>query len=225
MVSGVGFDGGGVSGAVEREPEAAALLFGGGITKARAYAAALAREAEPLGLLGPLELARLWSRHVVNSALVGPMLRAGRVLDVGSGAGLPGIPLAIARPDAHLVLIEPMERRAQWLRQTVADLGLENVTVIRARAEEILPEAKEAQVTARAVSALRRLVPLAARLVPGGGQLLLLKGASVDREIAAAQPVFARWGIEDATVRVLGEDFGVEPTRVFCATVLGRRLR
>ena len=121
---------------LEAEPEAAATLFGDRLELARAYTHDLARRGEELGLIGPLELPRLWTRHVINCALVAPLLRPGITGDVGSGAGLPGLVLAIARPDVHLVLIEPMERRVDWLRSESTDLGLDNVTVLRARAEE-----------------------------------------------------------------------------------------
>ena len=103
----------------EREPEPAiaAELFGDRIELARAFTDDLARRGEELGLIGPLELPRLWTRHVVNSGLVAPLIRPGALVgDIGSGAGLPGLPLAIARPDARFVLIEPMERRTDWLR-------------------------------------------------------------------------------------------------------------
>src|SRR5690606_40203064 len=123
------------------EPAVVGALVGDHADLARPVTAELARAGRTGGLIGPLELPRLWSRHVVNSVLVAPLLRSGRVGDVGSGAGLPGLVLAIARPDAHLVLIEPMERRVDWLTEEAAALGLDNVEVVRARAEEAeLPE-------------------------------------------------------------------------------------
>src|SRR5699024_5518256 len=114
---------------------------------------------ELLGLIGPLELPRIWTRHVLNSTLVAELVRPGVVGDVGSGGGLPGLVLAIARPDAQFVLIEPMERRTDWLSAQVDALGLTNVTVERARAEESAYRGRLDQVTARAVSALRKLIP------------------------------------------------------------------
>jgi 16S rRNA (guanine527-N7)-methyltransferase len=113
--------------APEVEPAAAAALFGDRIELARSYTAQLASRGEELGLIGPRELPQLWTRHVLNCALLAPLLRPGRVGDVGSGAGLPGLVLAIARPDARLVLIEPMERRVDWLRSEVERLELDNV--------------------------------------------------------------------------------------------------
>jgi 16S rRNA (guanine527-N7)-methyltransferase len=136
----------------ELEPQVASDIFGDRLPLARAYAAALVRDSDLLGLLGPREMPKLWTRHVLNSAVVAELVPPGKtVADVGSGAGLPGIPMAIAQPDAHFTLIEPMERRSDWLRQITAEIGLTNVTVLRARAEEV-GEAFDL-VTARAVSA------------------------------------------------------------------------
>ena len=119
---------------------------------------ALAEQGETRGLIGPLELPRLWTRHILNSAIAAPLFD-GRAADIGSGAGLPGIVLAIARPDVTWTLVEPMERRVAWLTEQADALDLGNVTVVRARAEEWVPEASVDVVTARAVSALRTLIP------------------------------------------------------------------
>ena len=203
---------------LEAEPEVATTLFGDRIDLARHYTADLARRGEELGLIGPLELPRLWSRHIINSALVAPLLRPGRVGDVGSGAGLPGLVLAIARPDVQLVLIEPMERRVDWLRSESTELGLDNVTVIRARAEEAPQESLD-QVTARAVTALSKLIPLTAPLLRRGGEMVFMKGSRVDEEITAAQKVIRKFHLSDVEVLVLGEGIAPESTRVFRATV------
>lgn len=203
----------------EEEPPYAAELFGDRVDVARAFTADLARYGEELGLIGPLEVERLWSRHIVNSALVAPLLQPGRVGDVGSGAGLPGLVLAIARPDAHLVLIEPMERRTEWLSAESERLGLTNVTVLRGRAEEVSPTPLLDQATARAVAALSKLAPLCAPLVKPGGELLLMKGARVQDEIDAAQKAFRKAGVRDVEVLVLGEGIVPEVTRVFRAKV------
>ncbi|MDQ4137516.1 MAG: 16S rRNA (guanine(527)-N(7))-methyltransferase RsmG, partial [Actinomycetota bacterium] len=183
-----------------------------------AYAADLAARGEELGLIGPLELPRLWTRHVVNSALLAPLL-TGSVGDVGSGAGLPGIPLAIARPDVRIVLIEPMERRVAWLDEQRDRLGLTNVEVVRARAEEAPYERAFDQVTARAVGALSKLIPLTAPLVRPAGELLLLKGAAVEDEARKAAKVIAKWRLTDVRVDQLGTGMATEGTRVFRATV------
>ena len=113
---------------IEAEPAAAAQIFGDRIELARRFAAALGEFGEERGLIGPLEPPRLWSRHVLNSAVIAPLF-SGRVGDIGSGAGLPGLVLAIARPDVEWILIEPMERRCAWLTEQRTDLGLDNVTV------------------------------------------------------------------------------------------------
>ena len=204
--------------ALEEEPAVAAKLFGERVELARRFTADLAREGETRGLIGPLEPPRLWSRHVLNSALVASLLRAGRVGDVGSGAGLPGLVLAIARPDVQLVLIEPMERRVDWLREEADALGLANVEVVRARSEEARLDAPLDQVTARAVSALAKLLPSTATLLRSGGEFLFMKGARVEEEIAAAQKVIRKLSLRDVRVEVLGEGIVPEPTRVFRAT-------
>jgi len=166
-----------------------------------------------------LELPRLWTRHVLNSALLAPLIKPGRVGDVGSGAGLPGLVLAIARPDAQFVLIEPMERRVDWLLSETSRLGLDNVEVVRARAEDVELSPWLDQVTARAVSALSKLIPLTARLVRSEGELLLLKGASVDAEISAAAKAIRKARLSSVEVLTLGEGLLPEVTRVFRATV------
>ena len=204
---------------LEVEPAVAASLFGDRAELARQFTADLAREGETRGLIGPLELPRLWSRHVLNSALVAPLLQPGRVGDIGSGAGLPGLVLAIARPDVDLVLIEPMERRVDWLTEEAAALGLENVEVVRARAEDVRLDAPLDQVTARAVSALSKLLPLSAPLLRSGGEFIFMKGARVDEEIAGAQKVIRKLGLQNVSVEVLGEGVVPETTRVFRATL------
>jgi 16S rRNA (guanine527-N7)-methyltransferase len=204
---------------VEEEPPYAAALFGDRIDVARAFTADLARFGEELGLIGPLEAERLWSRHVVNCVLLAPLLRPGRVGDVGSGAGLPGLVLAIARPDVRFVLIEPMERRTDWLTAESDRLGLTNVEVLRGRAEDVRPEPLLDQVTARAVSALGKLVPLCAPLLRPGGEMVFLKGARVEDEVVAAEKVLRKAGLRDPEVLVLGEGIVPEATRVFRASL------
>ena len=151
--------------------------------------------------------------------MVAAPLFSGRVGDVGSGAGLPGVVLAIARPDVEWVLIEPMERRVAWLNEQVAALGLDNVEVVRARAEEWTEGPVLDQVTARAVSAFRTLIPLTAPLVRDGGELILLKGANASNEIAAAEKQIRRFKLRDVRVETVGEGVISEPTRVLRATV------
>jgi 16S rRNA (guanine527-N7)-methyltransferase len=141
------------------------------------------------------------------------------VADIGSGAGLPGLVLAIARPDVQWTLVEPMERRVTWLNEQVTALALENVEVHRARAEDVRrPEGFDV-VTARAVSALRTLIPLTAPLVKDGGELALLKGMNVENEIEAAQKPIKKFRLSNVRVEVLGEGVLAETTRVLRAVV------
>lgn len=186
---------------------------------ARRYTADLAERGEELGLIGPLELPRLWSRHILNCVLVAPLLRPGVVGDIGSGAGLPGLVLAIARPDVEFVLVEPMERRVDWLLAEARSLGLDNVSVLRARAEEAKLIGALSQVTARAVTALTKLIPATAELVQPGGEMLFFKGARVADEVAAAAKQIRKARLSNVEVLVLGEGIVPEATRVFRATV------
>lgn len=204
--------------AVEVEPDIAVTLFGDRIDVARRFTAALVAQGEERGLIGPLELPRLWTRHILNSVIAAPLFH-GRVADIGSGAGLPGIVLAIARPDVQWTLIEPMERRTIWLNEQVRELGLDNVEVLRARAEDVHPSEGFDVVTARAVSALRTLVPLTAPLVRDGGELVLLKGVNAENEIGAAQKQIKKFRLSDVRVEVLGEGVLTETTRAVRATV------
>ena len=203
---------------LESEPAAAAQIFGDRIDIARRFATALARHGEQRGLIGPLELPRLWSRHILNSAVIAPLF-SGRVGDVGSGAGLPGLVLAIARPDVEWVLIEPMERRVSWLTEQVAELELDNVEVVRSRAEDWKRGPVLDAVTARAVSALRTLIPLTAPLVRDGGEVIFLKGASAHAEIEAAQRQVRKFRLSDVRVEIVGEGVLAEPSRVVRAVV------
>ncbi|MFB2584982.1 16S rRNA (guanine(527)-N(7))-methyltransferase RsmG [Herbiconiux liukaitaii] len=186
---------------------------------ARAFTDDLIRRGEELGLIGPLELPRIWSRHIVNCAVVAPLLRPGLVGDIGSGAGLPGIVLGIARPDVTFVLVEPMERRVAWLDEQVDLLGLTNVSVVRARAEEFSPEPKLDQVTARAVSAFGKLIPMCAPLLRPGGEMVLMKGAGAAKEIGAAEKAIRKYKLQNVSVIELGADLGVDVTRVITARV------
>lgn len=204
---------------VEVEPDVAASLFGDRIEVARAFAMNLAAQGEERGLIGPLELPRLWTRHVLNSAIAAPLFH-GSAADVGSGAGLPGLVLAIARPDVSWTLIEPMERRVAWLSEQVSELGLSNATVLRARAEDV-PAGQFDVVTARAVSALRTLLPWTAPLVRDGGELVLLKGQNAAAEIDAAAKPLKKFKVSDVRVEVLGEGVLAETTRVVRGTVRG----
>jgi len=199
----------------EGERHAAETFFGDRLPLAEAYVGHLCSTGIEHGLLGPREVPRMWSRHVLNCAVLAPELVAGTtVADVGSGAGLPGLALAIARPDVEFILIEPMERRVEWLSSVVQDLELDNVQLIRARAEEVTDEVMADVVTSRAVSALKKLLPLTAPLLDDDGELMLIKGRSVQTEIDAASKSFSKHKLRKPSVTLLGESLLEEPTTV-----------
>ena len=211
--------------AIEQEPAEAEELCGGGIVSVRKFAENLGTHGEEWGLIGPDEAGRLWSRHLLNCALLAPELSGSltgerlRVADVGSGAGLPGLVLAMIRPDVDFVLIEPLERRTRWLREQVEALGLTNVEVFTGRAEEYPAKRSFDIVTARAVKALKGLVPWLEPLLVDHGRMMLLKGQRIDEEIAEAQKVLSKHKLRDVRVEVLGLGKVAEPTRLFAATV------
>lgn len=204
---------------LESEPEIASELFGARIELARAYTESLALRGEELGLIGPLEVPRLWSRHIINCVLVAPLLRPGLVGDIGSGAGLPGLVLAIARPDVEFVLIEPMERRVDWLNAEASRLGLTNVVVDRSRSQDAPFAETLSQITARAVTALSKLIPSTEHLLAPGGEMVFMKGERIDSEIEAAAKAIRKARLKDVESLVLGEGITPEITRVFRARV------
>ncbi len=167
-------------------------VFGDRTPLARRYVEHLAASGTERGLVGPREVPRLWERHVLNCAALAPLCpQDTAVIDVGTGAGLPGLVLALARPDLEVVLVEPLARRVAWLGEVVDDLGLA-VRVVRARAQEC--GVRAGTVTARAVAPLDRLAGWCLPLVEPGGQLLALKGRSAAEELAAAEPALRRAG-------------------------------
>ena len=190
----------------EQEPAFAAELFGQNIDKARLFTARLANDSETYGLLGPRELPRIWSRHVINSGLLAELVPDGtKVVDVGSGAGLPGIPMAIAQPNAHFTLVEPMERRSSWLEEVIKDLGLGNVAVVRARAEEVTDSDFDFA-TARAVAALDKLLRLLTPLIRFSEHrtIIAMKGSKAPEEIAAAAKKLELLGFNSPEILTLG---------------------
>jgi 16S rRNA (guanine527-N7)-methyltransferase len=181
------------------------------------FHALLVREGVLRGLVGPREVSRLWERHLVNSAAVVPFLpESGTIVDVGSGAGLPGIVIAAMRPQAHVVLLEPMERRTDWLIEVAERLGLDNVQVLRGRAED--QDLAADAVTARAVAALDKLYGWTLPLLRVGGTLVALKGGRAADEIVDAAEVGARLGGGAAELRTAPTLPGLDPTSVVLVT-------
>lgn len=173
--------------------EALTEYFGASFPTVERFADRLREEGELRGLIGPREVPRIWDRHILNSAAVVPFLpKTGLIADIGSGAGLPGIVIAAMRPQASVYLVEPMERRCAWLSEIAADLGLANVEVKRGRAEEYHGAFECDAVTSRAVAALDKLARLSLPLVRPGGEMIVLKGRNVAREIEPARKVLRR---------------------------------
>ncbi|HEU4348106.1 MAG TPA: 16S rRNA (guanine(527)-N(7))-methyltransferase RsmG [Actinoplanes sp.] len=203
-------------------PGAAASVFGAELDRAVAYAEILATEGTVRGLIGPREVPRLWDRHLLNSAVVAELVPPGaRVVDAGSGAGLPGIPLALARPDLAVTLLEPLARRHDFLVECLTRLGLDSVRVVRGRAEEGPVRRSLAGadvVTARAVAPLDRLAGWCLPLLRPGGRLLAVKGDTADAELTAARPALSRAGAADAEVVRCGAGIVDPPTTVVVVT-------
>lgn len=199
----------------ENERAAAEAVFGERLPLAERYVQHLATTGIERGLIGPREVPRLWVRHVLNCAVVQEYIAPNAsVADVGSGAGLPGLCLAIARPDLKLTLIEPLERRVIWLNEVVDNLGLENVTVMRSRAEQAVGAVDADVVTARAVSALVGLLDITLPILRGTGELLALKGRSAAEEITKAKKKLNRYGARETEILTAGADLLEEPTTV-----------
>ncbi len=197
--------------------EAAQRAFGAHLDRATQYAELLSTAGVERGLIGPREVSRLWDRHLLNCVVVQELIADGvRVIDVGSGAGLPGIPLAIARPDLQVTLVEPLLRRATFLTEVVSALELD-VVVHRGRAEEAatLSAAADADVVvSRAVAPLGKLMGWCLPLARVGGQVLAMKGESVAEEIARDRSGILRAGGSDPVVRECGAELLSQPTRV-----------
>jgi 16S rRNA (guanine527-N7)-methyltransferase len=187
-------------------PHEAVTVFGARLPAAERYARLLAGPGVTRGLLGPREVPRLWTRHLLNSAAIADLVpRPSTLIDLGSGAGLPGIVLALLLPDVTVTLVERMQRRSIFLTECVEALGLSNARVCQATAEELAGKITADVVTARAVAPLDRLAGLAAGLVRPGGLILAIKGATADEEVARARPVLRRLGIRDVAVVSAGE--------------------
>lgn len=205
-------------------PQGAYRLFGGRLAHAEAFTAILADTGVTHGLIGPREVPILWERHVLNCAVIeDSFTRDARIIDVGSGAGLPGVAVAIARPDLDVHLVEPMLRRTDWLTSTVNDLGLDNVTVHRGRAEEFHGKLAAPFVTARAVARLDKLARWCLPLTEAGGSMIAMKGRSAQDELDAATKVLRRLGVAHSRVSAHGDGLVEDVTlTVDCTKGAGR---
>jgi 16S rRNA (guanine527-N7)-methyltransferase len=205
---------------VAAPPPTAAPLFGTGLDAAVRYAQILAGAGVERGLLGPREADRLWDRHLLNSVALAELLSPGeQIADIGSGAGLPGIPLALARPDLRVTLIEPLLRRSDFLREVIEDLHLD-VTVVRGRAEEqtvrqVVGEADA--VVSRAVASLDKLTKWSMPLLRPGGRMLAIKGERAEQEIDEHRRAMQSFGAVDARVVTCGGDYLNPPATVVVA--------
>jgi 16S rRNA (guanine527-N7)-methyltransferase len=213
-------------GNVPAPPPAAAEVFGDQLGSAQRYAQILAGAGVERGLLGPRETDRLWDRHLLNSVAVNELLdTSDQIADIGSGAGLPGIPLALARPDLRVTLIEPLLRRSDFLREVVDDLGMD-VTVVRGRAEELAVRQRVGEmdaVVSRAVASLDKLTKWSMPLLRPGGRMLALKGARADDELAEHRRGMRQLGAVDARVVTCGEAYLNPPATVVTARREGSR--
>lgn len=191
-------------------------MFGPALPGAVAYARLLAGPGVTRGLIGPAEAPRIWERHLLNCAAVAELVPDDDCVlaDLGSGAGLPGLVLALMRPNARVVLIEPMARRTEFLRECVEQLGLANVQLVRGRAEDLAGQVEADVVTARAVARLDRLAELAAGIARPGGVVLAIKGATAAQELARAAQALRRLGAGEAEVVRVGTTVLAEPTTV-----------
>ncbi|MEV1020054.1 16S rRNA (guanine(527)-N(7))-methyltransferase RsmG [Streptomyces sp. NPDC050264] len=188
-------------------PEQARAVFGERYADAVRYAELLADAGVQRGLIGPREVPRLWERHILNCAVLSEVVPEGvTVCDVGSGAGLPGIPLALVRPDLKITLLEPLLRRTTFLTEVVELLGLDHVTVVRGRAEEVLGKLTPVHVvTARAVAPLDRLAAWGVPLLRPYGEMLALKGDTAEEELKGAGAALSKLGAVQTSVLHVGE--------------------
>lgn len=200
---------------VEQAPEGGAEHFGDSWPLLTQFADMIVREGEKRGLVGPRELDRLWTRHILNSTAVLDLIPQGaKVIDVGSGAGFPGLVIAMCRPDCRVTLVDSMERRCTWLQDAIDELGLTQTHVKHARAEDLIGSLSAEIVTARAVARLKKLLPWTLPLVSHQGAVLALKGRSVEEEIDEAVPQLRKYKAAYADVHEV-TPFGTdEPTRV-----------
>jgi 16S rRNA (guanine527-N7)-methyltransferase len=199
-------------------PDSAGTVFGSSLPAATRFACILAARGVEQGLIGPREVPRLWDRHLLNCAVVAELIddRCRALVDIGSGAGLPGLVLAMVLPEVAVILLEPMERRCRFLAECVTELGLANASVLRGRAEDAAVKAalKADVATARAVAPLPRLAELAMGVVRPGGMVLAIKGRTAADELENAEPALRRLGARNAEVVRAGHGKVVPATTV-----------
>ena len=203
----------------EVEPVQARKICGPALLKLRLFVEHIVDQGDTLGLIGPRELKRIWTRHVLNCALVGVKVAGGNLIDVGSGAGFPGLIIAASRPDVFCTLVEPMSRRAHWLEAESARLGLSNVVVLNKRAEDLHGDISADTVTARAVAPLRKLLPICAPLSTPSGELIFMKGKRLTEEMKLAESEIRKWNLINPRVEITGPEYQTEETYLFRAKV------
>ena len=202
---------------VPTPPDAVTAIFGETTEAAIQYAQILAGAGVERGLLGPREVNRVWDRHVLNSAVVAELVEPNeQIADIGSGAGLPGIPLALARPDIHVTLVEPLLRRSDFLREVIDELGI-NCQVVRGRAEDraVRDEVGESDaVVSRAVASLDKLTKWSSPLLRSGGRMLAIKGERAEDEVREHRRAMTALGMTEVKVMRCGARFVDPPVTV-----------
>ena len=207
-------------------PDAAVTLFGPATESACHFASLLATHGVERGLIGPREVPRLWERHLLNCGVLAALVPGdAAVVDIGSGAGLPGLVIAMLRPQVRMTLLEPMLRRTTFLGECISALGLGHVTVCRGRAEDMAGVIRADVATTRAVAPLGRLAELSAELVCPGGTILALKGDHAQAELDQAAPVLRRLGTRSAEVLKVGHGIVEPPATVVRILTAGKARR
>ncbi|AKU14988.1 16S rRNA (guanine(527)-N(7))-methyltransferase RsmG [Luteipulveratus mongoliensis] len=203
-------------------PSGASAIFGSQLELAEAYVAHLASTGVSHGLIGPREVPRLWDRHILNCAVIHPAFdEDSSVADVGAGAGLPGMVLALTRPDLRVTLVEPLERRTRWLEHVARDIGLSNVVVRRGKAEQLWDDLSVDAVTSRAVARLGELARLSLPLLRPQGRMVALKGERAQVEVTEDADILRRLRVAETAIATYGEGLVDPPTTVVALRVDG----
>lgn len=203
----------------ETEPLQAQRICRSALPTLRLFVDHLIDRGNKLGLIGPREFQRIWTRHILNCALLAEKVREGTLIDLGSGAGFPGIVIAALRKDVICTLVEPMSRRASWLEDESGRLGLSNVLVLNKRAQDLHGSVTAETVTARALAGLGKLLPMSVPLLASAGELIFMKGKSASEEMKAADSEIKKWNLTNPHVEITGPEYETEETFLFRATV------